>query len=593
MLLVWQSSIFWKLYAASVALILSTVLIASLILNHRVGRAELATLDDQLDTTAILLADIARPLLLHGPEQGRQGAIRELGRRVGIRLTVMDHRGRVLAESHERLQHMENHADRPEFQQALREGVGSSQRYSNTLQEMMRYRTRAIYQDERLVGVIRSALPLKEVEEQIDDVRIAVAVAALIAFLLALPLAAYFARRLTRRISPMTAVASALARGELEHRTEPSGKDEIATLGVAINSMAEQLADRLATITADRNQLQAILSSIEEGIVAVDRAQAVVLINEPAAQLFEISVADAYGQRIWEICRIAEVHQALSEALSAGSVVHAEARITEANHDRFIDLHATTIRTRDGESSGAVVVLHDISELRRLEAIRRDFVANVSHELKTPLAAIRGLVETMLEDNEQMPSDVRSRFLGKISGQGERLGNLVSDLLTLSRIESSDDSMEREHVELAEVLRRSHDGLLAAAEAKGIELDLQFAASVQVLGDSESLRQAVDNLCDNAIKYTPENGSVRLALHRDGNEAVISVADSGIGIAAAAQDRVFERFYRVDRARSRALGGTGLGLSIVKHVARSHGGSVGLQSQAGSGSTFTIRLPCI
>jgi two-component system phosphate regulon sensor histidine kinase PhoR len=262
-----------------------------------------------------------------------------------------------------------------------------------------------------------------------------------------------------------------------------------------------------------------------------------------------------------------------------------------------IEMHAGPLTGGRGEVVGAVLVLNDVSELRRLEAIRRDFVANVSHELKTPLTAIRGLVETILDDPE-MPVDVRQRFLERIEEQTQRLSTLVTDLLTLSRLESESSRREREVVDFRGVVDSSVRRLRGVAEGKGIHLETAFDGdALWVLGDEEQLRQMVDNLVDNAVKYTPEGGRVAVRLRaatEEGTgqtECLLEVDDTGIGIEPRHQERIFERFYRVDKARSRELGGTGLGLSIVKHIAKDTGGSVSLESRPGLGSTFRVRLP--
>jgi two-component system phosphate regulon sensor histidine kinase PhoR len=268
-----------------------------------------------------------------------------------------------------------------------------------------------------------------------------------------------------------------------------------------------------------------------------------------------------------------------------------EARISKPHKDQVIQLIGSPLKNAGGQRVGAVVVMHDLSELRQLEGVRRDFVANISHELKTPLAAIRGLVETLIDDERMDPATHR-RFIEKIHDQSLRLSSLVSDLLTLSRLESDQGGLQFESVDLRDVVAESYRAQVHAAETKQLDMKARVSDDpIVISGDGEALRELVDNLLSNAIKFTPERGRVDVRLGVEGPNAVLTVEDSGIGIAPEDQGRVFERFYRVDKARSRQLGGTGLGLSIVKHVALAHGGTVSLKSATGRGSTFRVQVP--
>jgi two-component system, OmpR family, phosphate regulon sensor histidine kinase PhoR len=277
--------------------------------------------------------------------------------------------------------------------------------------------------------------------------------------------------------------------------------------------------------------------------------------------------------------------------MKEGRVRVSEARITKAQKDQVIQVIGSPLKNANGERVGAVIVLHDVSDLRQLEGVRRDFVANISHELKTPLAAIRGLVETLIDDEDMDPA-THQRFIEKIHDQSMRLSNLVSDLLTLSRLEADQGGIQFEGVDVREAVAESYRAQVHVAESKKVDIAARVSDSpVVVEGDPEALRELVDNLLSNAIKFTPEGGHVDLRLGVEGPNAVLTVEDTGIGIAPEDQGRIFERFYRVDKARSRQLGGTGLGLSIVKHVALAHGGNVSLKSAPGRGSTFRVQIP--
>jgi two-component system phosphate regulon sensor histidine kinase PhoR len=366
--------------------------------------------------------------------------------------------------------------------------------------------------------------------------------------------------------------------------------DEIGVLADALNAMTAQLHAQIDTMAADRNKTLAILAGMVEGVVAVDRDERVVHANAAAQAILGIDARTALGRRIWEVMRVVEVSEALGEAMRQNRVRVSEVRIPTPQKDQVIQLTATPLRNGTDQIDGAVVVLHDVSELRQLESVRRDFVANISHELKTPLTAIRGLVETLIDDRA-MDRDTHDRFIEKIRDQSTRLANLVSDLLTLSRLESGPAGLRFEPMDLRDTVAESCRTQLHAAETKRVELFSGLPEKpVTIEGDAEAMRELVDNLVSNAIKYTPSGGRVDVRLVSENGSAVLEVADTGIGIPPEEQSRVFERFYRVDKARSRQLGGTGLGLSIVKHVALAHGGSVSLKSASGRGSTFRVQL---
>jgi two-component system phosphate regulon sensor histidine kinase PhoR len=362
-------------------------------------------------------------------------------------------------------------------------------------------------------------------------------------------------------------------------------------LARALETMSVQLDERMKSLSHERNQLRAVLASMLEGVVAVDCEERVVHMNHVAAALLGTSEADAAGKRFWELVRVQEIGDILKEVLSESADRTSEVSLNGATRVRLIEVHASPLRGPDGEIAGAVMVLFDVTELRHLETVRREFVANVSHELKTPLTAIRGFIETILEDADA-DEDVKRRFLERARDQALRISTLVNDLLVLSRVESEQQALEQVPLDLREVVRSS--ARRVSPDIRGRDLHFETVLPdepVNLTGDEEALRQAVDNLLDNAFKYTPDGGTVRLVLRTEGPTAIIEVSDTGIGIQQHHQARIFERFYRVDKARSRELGGTGLGLSIVKHIAESHRGSVSVSSLSGEGSVFRITLP--
>jgi two-component system phosphate regulon sensor histidine kinase PhoR len=326
--------------------------------------------------------------------------------------------------------------------------------------------------------------------------------------------------------------------------------------------------------------------------VAVDREERVVHMNAVAGRLLGVVPVDSAGKRIWEVTRAVEIPEILERTGGTDEVTGSvELRVEGSSEPRVIELVASPLLDASGRRAGAVVVLHDVTELRRLEQVRRDFVANVSHELKTPLTAIRGLVETVIDDEQMEPATAR-RFALKIRDQVARLSTLVTDLLTLARAESTQVPRERPVIDLAAPVRECARRFAPLSAAEGVELVLSLPDEpIPLRADEEDLRQIVGNLLDNAIKYTPAGGRVDLGVVPGTSEVTIEVRDTGIGIEPRDQDRVFERFYRVDKARSRELGGTGLGLSIVKHLVQSLDGAISLESAPGRGSRFRVRLP--
>ena len=344
-------------------------------------------------------------------------------------------------------------------------------------------------------------------------------------------------------------------------------------------------------ITLERNRLSSIFAGMVEGVIDVDQSQKIVHVNQVAADLLGLSVQGCIGQPIWEVVRVAEIIDALEQALNNREIVKAQMRHLSEEDDLVVDIYAASLQNEHGDAIGAVVVLHNISELAHLERIRRDFVANASHELKTPITAIRGLTETILDDKE-MPETTRDDFIQKAHAQSLRLSTLVTDLMTISRLESDQQQTSSSVFDIVELVRLSLLQSEPARNEKQLELNSALSEKpLLLLGDRQSISQLADNLIDNAIKYTDVAGSISVGLEQLEQLAILTVKDSGIGISPQYQQRIFERFYRVDKARSRELGGTGLGLSIVKNIADRHGGNVSVESQPGIGSTFKVVLP--
>jgi two-component system phosphate regulon sensor histidine kinase PhoR len=402
------------------------------------------------------------------------------------------------------------------------------------------------------------------VEENLDSpspgeaygtIRFAVAVGAALALALAALVSWWLARRILVPIRAVTETAAAVAAGEHGRRVPVASADEIGRLEVTFNAMADQLRDRMETIASERRELRALLAGMVEGVVAVDRNERVVLMNEAARRILGGAEGPSEGKLVWEVTRLREVGETLSGAVKTGTPQVREARLPRTPRDRFLRLHAAPI----GDGAGAVLVVHDISELRHLEMVRRDFVANVSHELKTPLAAVRGFVETILDDDAMEPQ-TRRRFLDRIREQTLRLIRMVEELLSLSRVESAESEVARAPTDVRLPVREAAHALARAAEEKGIALRTELPETpVVVRANDEALRRIAGNLLDNAVKYTPGGGSVTVRVQTGNGEARIEVEDTGPGIPERDRERVFERFYRVDTG-----GGAGASLFRVR-----------------------------
>lgn len=437
---------------------------------------------------------------------------------------------------------------------------------------------------------VLATMELRRLEEGLSRYRRRVALGALIASVVALALGLLVGSWYTRPLVSMSLVAQEIARGKLDARLSIHRRDEVGLLARSFNEMGDQLKGRIQTITEDRNKLLAILGSMVEGVVAVDREQRILHVNAVAGRILRLSSSDCEGRPVWEVARVADVSHIISQTLSSKQELHEQLTTRDGAKERNIEMFSAPIQSSAGVVTGAVVVLHDVTELRRLEGVRRDFVANVSHELKTPLTVIRGFVETLVDDPD-MGRDTRQGFLQRIRVQSDRLSAIVSDLLTLSRVESGPDALQLEQLELGRIARASAQSIAPSAEKKQIALEVDIATGpLLVMGDEHHLRLMIDNLLDNAVKYTPEGGRVALVVRRRDGLAEVEVRDSGIGIEPRHRDRIFERFYRVDKGRSREMGGTGLGLSIVKHVVLAHEGEIHVESTPGKGTTFNVGL---
>lgn len=513
---------------------------------------------------------------------------KELGKLSATRLTVILPSGRVVGDSSKNPAQMDNHADRPEIQQALKGEMGGSTRLSFTEETPMMYVAAPVMDQGRVTAVVRASLTVAFIDQVLNAMYVKIALGGMGAALLAVLLSLWMARRLSAPLKEMQHAAQRFAQGDLRVKVPVPPSDELASLAEALNYMAAQLDQRLRTVIRQRQEQEAVLASMVEGVLAVDHQERLIILNQAGARLLGVDPDAAGGRPLPEVVRHSDFQNFVTRALASPGQVDGEVIL----RDRLLQLRGTTLRDLQGLAFGALIVIHDVTRLRRLEQARRDFAANVSHELKTPITSIKGFVETLLAGAMQETENARS-FLQIIARHADRLNEIIDDLLSLSRIEQ--DS-EQGKIALAtgglkEVLDNAIQVCRERAAAKDIEIDLTCPDDLAAMINAPLLLQAVVNLIDNAVKYSPAARPVQVEASRDPGEVVIQVRDQGPGIAPEHLPRLFERFYRVDPGRSRKVGGTGLGLAIVKHIAQAHGGYVTLKSAPGKGSAFLIHLP--
>jgi two-component system, OmpR family, phosphate regulon sensor histidine kinase PhoR len=589
---IFNSKYFWRSYIGYVVLGANAVVLLCLILLvNNVGAEEEAT-TAQLQAHAQLLALAAADPLERGDLQTVNGLVENLSKASpALRVTIVDRAGKVLADTHEDPAAMENLQHRPEIALALSRGLGMAERYSEPLAQGFYYAAVPIMAANSVLGIARVGRALADIDRAQADRQLSLVTTCLAILLGLLLVGIYPGWRKGDSLEDVTQITEAIAQGDFERRVAESRALGMKRLADAINQMARNSARRVSALTADRNRLATIFTGMVEGVIDVDQNQNIIHINEAAAALLGVNRDRCMGKPVWQEVRNQKITQALDEAIRTRSVIKSRIDYPRASDQLVIDIYVASLSDDQGEPIGAVLVVHDVTELKHLERIRTDFVANASHELKTPITAIRGLSETVVGDDLADRATLM-QFMERIHAQSIRLSQLVTDLMTISRLESDQNPSDFALLNFGDLVSRAVAASQTAAEQKHHRLNASVPDhKVEVYGDRQHLSQLIDNLIDNAIKYTPEKGLIQVRVRVEGNEMVFEVEDSGIGISPQYQERVFERFYRVDKARSQSLGGTGLGLSIVKNIAERHSGKVSVISQLGVGSIFTFRMP--
>jgi two-component system phosphate regulon sensor histidine kinase PhoR len=581
----------WKLYPTYlVVILLCTAGLGAVALPFFKAFYEEQTADRLLDTAHLVAGELAE----HFPALDRDGVAalcNSRGKVADARLTVILTSGEVLGDSEENPDRMENHANRPEVKEALATGQGTAIRYSATLGVHMMYVAIPLKRDGQVAAVVRAAVPLEAVNRALAAVYLRVLMGGAVVALVAAGVGMLVSRRISGPLKEMKVGADRFAVGNFEHKVLVPETEELAGLAETLNRMAAQLDEKIRIMARQQQEQEAILASMVEGVLAVDAGGRVLSLNQAAAAMLGAEPHAAVGRPIQEVVRNADLERLLTAVLEGGESAEGEVTL-RLDVDRVFQVRGAPLRDADGREIGALVVLHDVTRLARLETMRRDFVANVSHELKTPITSIQGFIETLREGAVNDPAKA-AQFLEILARQADRLNALIEDLLSLSRIERESEAqrVERQKTDLREVVEAAAADCSPRASERGITVRVGAPDALWADVDARMIEQAVANLLDNAIKFSEQGSVVEVEAEEDGKERRVRVRDRGCGIAPEHLDRIFERFYRVDKGRSRDLGGTGLGLAIVKHIMQAHGGRVSVQSVPGQGSTFTLHLP--
>jgi two-component system phosphate regulon sensor histidine kinase PhoR len=580
-------SIRWRIAIPYILLVVGLMLGVGLYLSRLLTRSYEVFLEEQLTRQALLAADTAAPAMTGEakPEELDRLAKHWAGL-LGARVTIIAPDGTVIGESQFDRTQMDNHAGRPEVSQARITGHGASIRQSDTAGYGMMYiavPVRGAPGD--TLGYLRLALSLEQVEQTIAQVQRVLLGLAVIGSVLAVLLAIWIVSRTTQPLNDLIQAARQIEQGHFNTRLIPTSKDEIGELTRTFNEMSIQLQQDLSALEAERSRMAAVLGTMSDGVIIVDPQNRIQLINPAAASLFEIQLPEVVGHSLIEVVR----HHQIDEILTHTRRLNEPQATTIETAARRLYLQVTATPLGEALPGNTLLLFQDLTRLRRLETVRQDFVSNISHELRTPLASLKALTETLQEGALDDPPAAQ-RFLARMVTELDALGQMVEELLELTRIESGRVPLKLAATSPCQLISQAVERLNLQAERAGLAVEIECRADLApVLADAPRLEQVIVNLLHNAIKFTPSGGQVMLSARAEGDRVIFAVKDTGVGIPADDLPRIFERFYKTDRARSG--GGTGLGLAISRHLVEAHGGKIWAESIEGRGSIFYFSIP--
>ncbi|MBL8017417.1 MAG: PAS domain-containing protein [Ignavibacteria bacterium] len=508
----------------------------------------------------------------------------------GSRITIILPNGKVASDSREDAGSMDNHADRPEVIEALGGKAGISQRYSFTLKEDFLYAAVPVYnKDGRISFILRTGYPLTRVNAEARSANASLFFSVVFFGLLIL-VGGYFAlKRLLQPIYELRDAAVNFSGGNYSSKVYPAKEQELGMIADSLNSMAKQLDEKLDIIGEQNNLQEVVLKSMKEGVLAVDYEERVLMLNETASSILGISDKNLTGKTLQEVIRVSEIQKFFKKIISEGNPQEAEI-ILQHDKDKFLQLSGTLLYDMDNKAIGALVVFNDISNLKHLDTLKKDLVANVSHELRTPVTTIKGFIETLKEGAIDDPKNAE-RFLNIISKHIDRLNMLIDDLLILAKLEEKPEEVQLNEEKIRPLLRSVVEDFEFKANEKKITISIDCDEDLTARINRHLVEQAISNLVDNAVKYSDKKTSIEVGAYSDEGKLVFVVKDEGYGISQEHIPRLFERFYRIDKGRSREEGGTGLGLAIVKHIVNTMHGTIDVESALGEGTTFIVKIP--
>ncbi|QDT25288.1 Alkaline phosphatase synthesis sensor protein PhoR [Gimesia panareensis] len=589
----WSSRLFWKLFLVYAGLNIASAIVFVLIVSGRQRTQVVDQVQQRLHDSAVIMRSSMEGVFEQGFSEALQVKVEKLGTETGTRITLIDMDGVVIADSDQNslqlVREMENHKNRVEVIKALATGSGTSERISPTLSEPMKYYALLYRHDGKPEGVVRVSITMSKIQLEISSIEKLIWSIALVVSFTVMLITYWVVARMIRPLTILTNAAESIANGDYDQKLYFPQHDELGILAQSFNHMSKEMAERVRQLQASGDRLSTVLEGMVEGVIATNERQHVLFANESAGRLLFFSPKEAQGKPLFESVRNHQLQKAVTEVLMTLEPQRMEVEL-ESTSDRILGV--TTTPLPGTPCPGLVIVLFDMTELRRLESLRQEFVANVSHELKTPLSSIKAYTETLIRGAMDDP-EISKTFLLRIEEQADRLHQLILDLISLASIESGNQVFDIISIDLRPFVESCLVDQQTVAESKQIELVIEEQEpGLRVKADEEGLHQILGNLINNAIKYTPEQGRITIRWQPEqGNMVLLQVQDTGIGIEEKHLARLFERFFRVDKARSRELGGTGLGLSIVKHLVQSFNGTIGVTSKVGEGTTFSVRLP--